>query len=83
MWKERPYLPIIILFALIGLACNAFAGDVEPGFEPPPPLIPDEQVENDPTMSPRWHPRLRCRVTPPLMKQKTGKASRASPRWWT
>lgn len=47
MWKERPYLPIIILFALIGLACNAFAGDVEPGFDPPPTVDPNgEQVEN-------------------------------------
>jgi len=55
MWKERPYLPIIILFALIGLACNAFAGNVEPGFEPPPTVDPNgEQVENgdEPALAP-------------------------------
>jgi hypothetical protein len=40
MWKERPLLQIVVLFALIGLACNAFAGDVEPGVEPPPTIDP-------------------------------------------
>jgi hypothetical protein len=55
MWKERPYLPIIILFALIGLACNAFAGNVEPGFDPPTTVDPTgEQVENgdEPALAP-------------------------------
>jgi hypothetical protein len=53
MWKERPYLPIIILFALIGLACNAFAGDLEPGFEPPPTIDPAVgDVSDDPDAGP-------------------------------
>ncbi len=59
MWKERPYLPIIILFALIGLACNAFAGNVEPGFEPQPTVDPitgeaidDPDDDPDPAATP-------------------------------
>lgn len=48
MTPPRPLLLMISLFVLIGLACNAFAGNVEPEQELPPPtfeatLTPGEQ----------------------------------------
>jgi hypothetical protein len=48
MLNKRPYLLIIALFVLIGLACNAFAGPTEPGFEPPPTvdLESDEAIDD-------------------------------------
>jgi hypothetical protein len=53
MWKERPLLQIVVLFALIGLACNAFAGSVEPGFDPPPTIDPAVgEVIDDPDAEP-------------------------------
>jgi hypothetical protein len=53
MWKERPLLQIVVIFALIGLACNAFAGEVEPGVEPPPTIDPAVgDVTDDPDDDP-------------------------------
>ena len=54
MQKKRPFLLYIAFFALIGLACNAFAGS-EPGFEPPPTIdadLPLDETENGPGLAP-------------------------------
>lgn len=39
MFHQRPLLLLITLFVLISLACNAFAGNVEPELELPPPTF--------------------------------------------
>lgn len=49
MLNKRPYLLIITLFVLVGLACNAFAGPTEPGFDPPPAIDPESgELIDDP-----------------------------------
>ena len=41
MFRQRPLLFAIASLVLTTLACNAFAGNVEPGFELPPPSVSD------------------------------------------
>ena len=41
MFRQRPLLFTISILILTSLACNAFAGNVEPGLELPPPSISD------------------------------------------